>query len=72
MHMVTGEAVQPGSWEEVGWQAPAPQLPSLEIILDVPVDDFAQKIMSQHYIVTYGDNTQVLRDLCNLLDIKIN
>lgn len=71
MHMVTGEAVQPGSWEEVGWTAPAPQLPSLEIILDVPIDDFAQKIMSQHYIITYGDNTQVLRDLCNLLDIRI-
>lgn len=71
MHMVTGTAVEPRSWEEVGWEQPSPQLPSLEVILDTPVDDFAQKVMSQHYIVTYGDNTAVLKDLCKLMDIEI-
>lgn len=71
MHMVTGEAVKPRSWEEVGWESPAPQLPSLEVILDTSVDDFARKVMGQHYIVTYGDNTEILKDFCKLLDIKI-
>ena len=71
MHIVTGTAVEPRSWEEVGWEQPSPQLPSLEVILDTPVDDFAQKVMSQHYIVTYGDNTDVLKDFCKLLDIEI-
>jgi len=71
MHIVTGTAVEPASWEEVGWEPPAPQLPSLEVILDTPVDDFAQKVMGQHYIVTYGDNTEVLSDICRLLNITI-
>jgi hypothetical protein len=71
MHIVTGTAVEPRSWEEVGWDQPSPQLPSLEVILDSPVVDFAHKVMSQHYIVTYGDNTAVLKDICKLLDIKI-
>ncbi|NLC45259.1 MAG: hypothetical protein GX783_13375 [Clostridiales bacterium] len=71
MHIVTGEAVEPRSWEEVGWDQPSPQLPSLEVILDTAVDDFAQKVMSQHYIVTYGDNTAVLKDFCKLLDIEV-
>lgn len=71
MHTVTGEAVEPRSWEEVGWDQPSPQLPSLEVILDTAVDDFAQKVMSQHYIVTYGDNTAVLKDFCKLLDIEV-
>lgn len=71
MHTVTGEAVEPRSWEEVGWDQPSPQLPSLEVILDTAVDDFAQKVMSQHYIVTYGDNTAVLMDFCKLLDIEV-
>ena len=71
MHIVTGEAVEPRNWEEVGWEQPSPQLPSLEIILDTPIDDFAQKVMSQHYIVTYGDNTEVLKDFCKLTGIEI-
>lgn len=71
MHIVTGTAVEPESWEEVGWEPPVPQLPSLEVILDVPVDDFAQKVMSQHYIVTYGDNTEVLKDICKIMGINI-
>jgi L-fucose isomerase-like protein len=71
MHIVTGNAVEPRSWEEVGWDQPSPQLPSLEVILDTPVDDFAQKVLSQHYIVTYGDNTEVLKDFCKLTGIEI-
>jgi L-fucose isomerase-like protein len=71
MHVVTGMAVEPRSWEEVGWEPPAPQLPSLEVILDTPVDDFAQQVMGQHYIVTYGDNTEVLKDICKLMDIEM-
>ena len=49
---------------------PAPQLPGLEIELaDVPA--FAQNVMCQHYIISYGDNTAVMENLCNILGIKI-
>ncbi|NMB95520.1 MAG: hypothetical protein GYA02_02760, partial [Clostridiaceae bacterium] len=71
MHILTGMAITPRSWEEVGWEPPAPQLPSLEVLLDTSIDDFAQKVMGQHYIVTYGDNTEVLKDICKLLDITV-
>ncbi|NSW92803.1 MAG: hypothetical protein HPY74_19545 [Firmicutes bacterium] len=70
MHIVTGTAVEPGSWEEVGWEPPVPQLLSLEVMLDTAINDFAQKVLSQHYIVTYGDNTEMLKDICKLMDIK--
>jgi len=69
LHMVTAEAVTPRSWEEAGWQPPAPLLPSLEIVPDIPVEEFAQKVLSQHYILAYGDVTRELKDLCNLLGI---
>ena len=71
MHVVTGKAVEPRRWEEAGWKPPAPQLPSLEVILDVPVEEFAEKVLSQHYIISYGDNTALLKDLCKLLDVEI-
>jgi len=69
LHLVTAEAVAPRSWEEAGWQPPAPQLPSLEIVPDIPVEEFAQKALSQHYILAYGDITRELSDLCKLLGI---
>ena len=69
MHIVTGEAVDPPAWEEAGWTPPAPQLPSLEVHLDEPIDIFAQKVLGQHYIISYGDNVAALEDLCRLLDV---
>ena len=71
LHILTGEAVQPRKWEEAGWDPPAPQLPSLEVILDTPVEEFAQKVMSQHYIVAYGDHRAAFQNLCALLDIDV-
>jgi L-fucose isomerase-like protein len=71
MHIVTGEAVSPRRWEEAGWDQPAPQLPGLEIILDDPVEDFAMKVLSQHYIISYGDHRSQLVDFCQLLGIDV-
>jgi len=70
MHICTGEG-KLKSWEEAGWDYPAPQLPSLEIFLDSKVEDFAQKISGQHYIIAYGNHAQTLCDFCYLKDIKV-
>jgi L-fucose isomerase-like protein len=71
LHVVHGEAVPPRPWEEAGWLPPAPQLPSIEFIPDCTVDDFAQKVYGQHYIIAYGDHRQKLADLCQLLGIEM-
>ena len=71
MHIVTGDAVCARDWEEAGWEPPAPMLPSLEFIPDTGVDELASKVMSQHCIITYGDNRQVLEDICFLLGITV-
>jgi hypothetical protein len=71
MHIATGEAVAPRRWEEAGWEQPAPQLPGLEIILDGPVGDFARKVLSQHYILAYGDHRDQIIDLCGLLGVEV-
>lgn len=70
MHIERGEG-KLINWEEAGWDYPAPQLPSLEIFLETPVEEYAQKISGQHYIISYGDNTEVLKDYCYLNDIKV-
>jgi len=70
MHLCRGEG-KLIKWEEAGWDYPAPQLPSLEIVTEIPVEEFAQNISGQHYIISYGDNTGVLRDYCYLNGIKV-
>jgi L-fucose isomerase-like protein len=71
MHIATGNAVAPRSWEEAGWEPPAPHLPSVEFITDGPMEAFAQKVLSQHYIIAYGDHRSALADLCRLLGIEV-
>jgi L-fucose isomerase-like protein len=70
MHMVKGEGITPRKWEEAGWTQPAPQLPGLEILLD-NVPDFAEKVMCQHYIISYGDNRELIKNLCDILGIEV-
>jgi L-fucose isomerase-like protein len=70
LHIMTGTARTPAKWEEAGWAPPAPQLPSLEIAFDVPAEEFVQKVMSQHYIISYGDNRKALEALCSILGIR--
>jgi hypothetical protein len=68
--MVKGTGVAPGKWEEAGWTQPAPQLPGLEIFLD-DMDGFTKNVMCQHYIISYGDNTEKIRDLCDIIGIQV-
>ena len=72
MHVYTAEAKEPPAWNEYGWDDPAPQLPSLEVFPDsCTVEEFAQKVSSQHVILAYGDFTEELRDFCRMLDIEL-
>ena len=70
MHMVVGEGVNPGKWEEAGWAQPAPQLPGLKVLLK-DTEDFADKVMCQHYIISYGDNSKIIKDFCTIAGIEI-
>ena len=70
MHMVNGFGKMPQKWEEAGWTQPAPQLPGLEIELaDVPA--FAENVMCQHYIIAYGDQRELMENLCGILGIEV-
>ncbi len=70
MHAVKGKGISPRKWEEAGWTQPAPQLPGLEVCLD-DVEDFAEKVMGQHYIIAYGDIMDKLKNLCKILGISM-
>ena len=70
IHMVHGNAVKPPRWEEYGWAQPAPQLPSVKVEM-ANVEDFAQNVACQHYIVTYGDNRAKIRALAAILGIEV-
>ncbi|MBO5759975.1 MAG: hypothetical protein J6S53_00360 [Lentisphaeria bacterium] len=64
IHTALGTAKTPEKWEEAGWTPPAPQLPSLEVVFDFPSENFIQDVMGQHYIISYGDNRDLIREFC--------
>ncbi len=70
LHMVVGEGVTPPRWEEAGWAQPAPQLPALKVLLK-DTEDFANKVMCQHYIISYGDNSKLITEFCKIAGIEI-
>jgi hypothetical protein len=41
------------------------------VVLDGDIDDFVQKVLGQHYILSYGDNTEPLTDLCDVLGVQV-
>ena len=70
MHMILGNGKNPPLWEECGWDAPAPQLSALEI--EIPsVEKFADNVACQHYIITYGDNRAIIRNICSIMGIEV-
>ena len=48
----------------------APQLSALEI--EIPdVENFAENVACQHYIIVFGDMRAEIRDLCKILNINV-
>ncbi|TZF86258.1 hypothetical protein FW774_04210 (plasmid) [Pedobacter sp. BS3] len=70
MHIAYGQGER-CSWEEAGWTQPAPQLPSLLVKLETPVEQFVKHISGQHYILAYGDYRNQFVDFCELNDIAV-
>ena len=72
MHVYPADAKDPPALNEIGWDDPAPQLPSLEVFPDsCTVEEFAQNVSSQHVIVANGDYSEAVRDFCKLMDIEL-
>ncbi len=69
LHAALGEAGTPERWEEAGWAPPAPQLPSLEIAFRFPSDEFLEAVAGQHYLVSHGDCSNLLRDYCRIAGV---
>ena len=71
VHCAHGQAVTPEKWEEAGWAPPAPQLPSLEVVFDNGSEAFLENVMGQHYIVSYGDRRDAIKEFCALTGTEL-
>lgn len=69
MHIVKGNGKTPETWEECGWDKPAPQLAGLKVELK-DTEDFADKVLGQHYIISYGDNVKQIKEYCKMNGIE--
>lgn len=55
-------AVEQGRASGESGRDETPQLPGLEILLNGNMEEFIPKMMGQHYVLSCGDNTALLRD----------
>jgi len=69
MHIVTGEAVEPRSWVEIGFELP--KHPSFELVLDGAMKHFIDHVPSQHYSFVYGNHADALAELCGILGVEV-
>lgn len=68
MHIVSGEGKEPPQWVEMG--VPLPSWPSVKFYPDGKVRSILDHVQSQHFAAVYGEYTNEMIDLCNLLDIR--
>lgn len=60
-----GQGKRPEKFQEEGWENEnGPKIPGLEISLDLELDKFQNNIYNPHFIISYGDNTKILKEYC--------
>lgn len=58
-------------WTELGWEEPTPDFPAALLELELPLNEYLDKVPGQHVIMIYGDYVRKVKEVCNLLDIEI-
>ena len=71
MFLSKGVTKSAPKWTELGWEEPTPDFPAALLEVDMPIDEYIDKVPGQHIIMVYGDYVQDVETVCNLLDIEV-
>ncbi len=58
-------------WTELGWEEPTPDFPAALLELELPMNEYLDKVPGQHVIMIFGDYVEKVKTVCDLLDIEI-
>jgi len=58
-------------WTELGWEEPTPDFPAALLELEMPMNEYLDKVPGQHVIMVFGDYIEKVKTVCNLLDIEV-
>lgn len=58
-------------WTELGWEEPTPDFPAALLELEMPMNEYLDKVPGQHVIMVFGDYIEKIKTVCNLLDIEV-
>ena len=58
-------------WTEIGWEEPTPDFPAVLLEIDMPMEEYIDKVPGQHVIMVYGDHMDKVKSVCDLLDIEV-
>ena len=66
-----GTAKPAPKWTELGWEEPTPDFPAVLLEINMPMDEYIDKVPGQHVIMVYGDYMDKIKTVCDLLDIEV-
>lgn len=58
-------------WTELGWEEPTPDFPAALLELEMPVEEYLDKVPGQHIIMVFGNYVEKVKTVCDLLDIEV-
>lgn len=58
-------------WTELGWEEPTPDFPAALLELEMPMNEYLDKVPGQHVIMVFGDYVEKVKDVCKILDIEV-
>lgn len=58
-------------WTELGWEEPTPDFPAALLELEMPVEEYLDKVPGQHIIMVFGNYVEKVKTVCDLLGIEV-
>ena len=58
-------------WTELGWEEPTPDFPAALLELEMPMDEYLDKVPGQHIIMVFGDHVEKVKTVCDLLGVEV-
>lgn len=58
-------------WTELGWAEPTPDFPAALLELEMPLNEYLDKVPGQHVIMVFGDHVEKVKTVCDILGVEV-
>ncbi len=71
LFLAHGETKPNPKWTELGWEEPTPDFPAALLELEMPLNEYLDKVPGQHVIMVFGDHVEKVKTVCDILGVEV-